>query len=70
MACCPEHGSEYFRAVLIARGQLQEDTEVKKDAAENTDPITEYDEDEDDLVFADDEDEEDDLDEDWYEDLF
>lgn len=24
VCCCPEHGAEYLRRVLIARGQLQE----------------------------------------------
>ena len=28
VACCPEHGTEYLRQVMIARGQLQEEPEA------------------------------------------
>jgi hypothetical protein len=29
VACCPEHGQEYLRKVLIARGELREDPAVQ-----------------------------------------
>ena len=33
VACCPEHGAEYLRRILISRGELvEEEQPVKEDA--------------------------------------
>lgn len=33
VACCPEHGAEYLRRILISRGQLAEEPAKTEEAA-------------------------------------
>jgi hypothetical protein len=32
VACCPEHGAEYLRQIMISRGEIVEEHPVQEDA--------------------------------------